>query len=60
MVITREEILSRKAALEKELDETLSKANAMSGAIQDCEYWLVQLEKEAEPVNREGGGGTAL
>jgi hypothetical protein len=46
--ITSEEILNRKATLEKELDETLSKANAISGAIQDCDYWLAMLSEEKE------------
>ena len=48
MNITVEEIRNRKAVLEKELDDALSKANAISGAIQDCDYWLELLNKEEE------------
>lgn len=47
MEITQEAILKRKADLEKELDEALSKANAINGAIQDCDHWLSVL-KETE------------
>jgi hypothetical protein len=49
--ITSEVILNRKAALEKELGDILDRANSISGAIQDCDYWLAMLSKEEIKVD---------
>jgi hypothetical protein len=45
--MTKEQIEARKAQLIQIRDETLSSFNAIVGAINDCDYWLAQLEAEA-------------
>ena len=45
MVVTKEAINSRVAELVKKEQELRSELNAVSGAIQDCGYWLAQLDK---------------
>jgi len=45
-MITREMIEARKQQLEAERDELIAKLHAYTGALQDCEYWLEQIEKE--------------
>jgi hypothetical protein len=44
--ITIESLNNRMKALKNDLEETMGKANAISGAIQDCEYWIEQLDLE--------------
>ena len=46
--MTREQIEARLAQLRKELDQTYANVNAYLGAIQDCEFWLAQLDAERE------------
>jgi len=36
----------RKAQLEAQLKQTLANANALQGAIQECDFWIAQLEKQ--------------
>jgi hypothetical protein len=45
MVITKDAINSRVAELVKKEQELRSELNAVIGAIQDCGYWLAQLDK---------------
>lgn len=33
----------------------LRQADALGGAIQDCEFWLAQLAKETEPKGEANG-----
>jgi hypothetical protein len=53
-MITLEMVATRKAALLKELEQTRANTNAIVGALQDCEYWLAQLQEQKE----EGEGET--
>lgn len=46
--MTREEIETRKAELEKRLVETIANVNALRGALQDCDFWLERLAAEEE------------
>ena len=43
--MTKEQIEARLAELNKELQQLTANANAINGAIQDCEFWLAQLDK---------------
>lgn len=45
MSIKIEDLENRKNFLQGELEALLSKANALSGAIQDCDYWISELQK---------------
>ena len=47
--ITKESLTQRKAALEEEYRQVIANANALQGAIQDCEYWLEQLARPPAP-----------
>jgi lipid II:glycine glycyltransferase (peptidoglycan interpeptide bridge formation enzyme) len=44
--MTHEQIEVRLAELNKELQQLTANANAVNGAIQDCEFWLAQLDAE--------------
>ena len=46
MVIDKEALEKRLVELRKELEQLQNNGNALIGAIQDCEYWLAQLESE--------------
>ena len=48
MNITIETLNERIMTLQEQLSETLGKANAISGAIQECQIWLEKLNKEEE------------
>ena len=48
MEITRELIEQRKAEYEQMKARLISDLDATVGAIQDCEYWLGELDKEAD------------
>lgn len=48
MDITREVMVDRMNSLERELGEILDRSNAISGAIQDCRYWIAWLDKQEE------------
>jgi hypothetical protein len=48
MEITREALEEHKAQLESERLQHLNMAHAVDGAIQDCEFWLAELDKEAD------------
>jgi Tfp pilus assembly protein PilN len=45
-MITREMIEARIQKLTAERDELLAKLQAYTGALQDNEYWLEQIDKE--------------
>lgn len=47
--MTKEEIEARIVELKKLHADAIANANAIGGAIQDCEFWLRRIEtKEAE------------
>ena len=46
MEITSELVKARIAQLEKEAGQLRNNLNACLGALQDCGYWLAQLEKQ--------------
>ena len=43
--MTKEAIQRRKAELITNREQVMGQANALTGAIQDCDYWLAQLAK---------------
>jgi len=45
-MITKEAIEKRLVELQKELEQTQANGNAIIGAMQDCRYWLAELEIE--------------
>lgn len=50
MEITKETIEKRREQLQADYQQAIATTQAIGGAIQDCDYWLALLEKEAEPV----------
>lgn len=55
MSITREDLLTRLEQLRKEQADTLANAHAYSGAIQEAEHWLSQIDtKNPIEPSREG------
>lgn len=56
-MITRARILERLAELREQREQLLANANAVQGAIQDCEFWLSILDAPslapAEPDREE-------
>lgn len=54
-MIDRAAIEKRLAELREQQEQVIAQANALAGAIQDCEYWLTLLaegEPDADPVHR--------
>lgn len=47
----REKLTSRLKELEAEHTKTQYMVLALDGAIQDCKYWLAQLDKPEEETN---------
>jgi len=61
MTITREELEERIRLLQKEEQSALANANALSGAIQDCRFWLDRLAASEESDDgAEGDEPSAL
>ena len=52
-MINREQIEARLAQLRSDKVELVANVHAINGALQDCEYWLTQLEETA--TISEGG-----
>ncbi len=52
-MVTREAIEKRMAELENERNHLINKLQAITGALQDCAYWLEQLEQPEEPESEE-------
>jgi predicted nucleic acid-binding Zn-ribbon protein len=46
--MTKEQIEARKAELRKALQASEEQSERLRGAIQDCDYWLKQLDGEKE------------
>ncbi|MDO8794385.1 MAG: hypothetical protein Q7J25_07185 [Vicinamibacterales bacterium] len=49
--MTSEEIQARIRQLRIEREQAIGTVNAYNGAIQDCEWWLQQIEGEATASN---------
>lgn len=49
MVITTMDVEKRLAELSDQRDQKIADANALTGAIQDCQHWLEVLAKD-EPA----------
>ena len=48
--MTKEKLLAKIAELEQRKAQLLANGNAINGAIEECKYWLAELEKpEKEP-----------
>jgi len=52
MGINKELIMQRIEALTKDKQMLIDNINACDGAIQDCQYWLAELDK-TEAVDKE-------
>jgi len=46
MPLTKDAVLKRKADLEAQRTQLISNVNAISGAIQDCDYWAELIDKK--------------
>ena len=59
-MITKDMIMQRKEQLEKDRDTLIANYNAVLGALQDCDYWLQQIDRDpggvktARPARGEG------
>ena len=42
--MTKDLVQKRKQELEQQRVQTIATLNAIEGAVQDCDYWLKQLE----------------
>jgi hypothetical protein len=51
MEITKETVQKRLQALIQKRDELTANVNAYNGAIEDCQYWLGEIQK-AEDTNK--------
>lgn len=45
-MIDRVALTERMASLEAQRTQTIANLQAITGAIEDCAYWLAQLDKE--------------
>jgi hypothetical protein len=48
--MTTEKLQERRTALQTEFERLRAHLEALSGAIQDCDYWLAELQKPEGPV----------
>lgn len=46
--MTKDLVQKRKQELEQQRVQTIATLNAIEGAMQDCDYWLKQLESSPE------------
>lgn len=46
MAITKEQIQARSVQLQKQAEKLQNDLNATLGALQDCNYWLSQIEAD--------------
>jgi chaperonin cofactor prefoldin len=47
-MMNKEAVLNRKAQLEEERNKLMVQLTAVGGAIQDCNYWLSECDKEEQ------------
>ena len=55
MALTSKKIQDRLADLKKQLEKAVSNVNALAGAIQDCEFWLAEIEKTDDVKDAQSG-----
>lgn len=48
--MTIEKLEARRAELQKQQAQLVANANALSGAIQDCDFWIEQLKQTSSPA----------
>ena len=46
--MTKEKLTARKEELLKTREQIIANFNIVAGLIQDCDYWLAELEKDVE------------
>ena len=51
--MTRQDIQNRKDSLISEREKVMGQANALTGAIQDCDYWLARLDAIEKLASRK-------
>ena len=54
-MITKETLLARKSEYLAERDKALQTYQLFSGAIQDVEHWLAELDKQEDKFGAGGG-----
>jgi chaperonin cofactor prefoldin len=47
-MMNKEAVLNRKTQLEEERNKLMVQLTAVGGAIQDCNYWLSECDKEEQ------------
>ena len=53
--MTQESIEGRISQLQEQKQSLIADLNAVDGAIQDCQYWLKQLEADNDAIEQEDG-----
>lgn len=53
VAINEVEIIARKVELEQQLASAQGMVAALSGALQDCDWWLAKLAKKEEQIKAE-------
>jgi hypothetical protein len=53
----KEKLEARLADLQQSLKQIEANGNAMLGAIEECKYWLAQLEEKEAPKSKDKGAG---
>ena len=53
MTISELEVIARKTQLEQDLKAARSMVDALSGAVQDCDWWLEKLAAKEEEKKAE-------
>jgi hypothetical protein len=56
-MITKELIEERKAKLQADMHKVMQASYEISGALQDCDYWLEQLEIKDGAITAAGEAG---
>ena len=54
--MTKEQIEARKAELMATRDQLIGQLNATEGALQDCDYWIAQLNAQTAQKVPEAAG----
>ena len=62
-IVTEQAVSERLAALKEQYAKCINDANALHGAVQDCEFWLGELRKpdpDQQPVVAAEAGREAV
>ena len=62
-MMTPDKIRARLDDLKRQRDQQIANANALGGAIQDCEYWLaeaVKVDEATKAINSSGRASQTL